>query len=80
MLKWLATTAETTEEAIPSLADEGIWGKPIVTRVVPFETYYEAQEYHQDYSVNNRRQPYRNVVIAPKVAKCRQQYGSMSKG
>jgi len=57
-----------------------IFRDPIVTQIVPFETFYRAEDYHQDYFVNNARQPYCNVVIAPKVAKFRKQYGAMLKG
>jgi peptide-methionine (S)-S-oxide reductase len=62
------------EEVIASLQDQGIWNAPIVTQVVPFETFYRAEDYHQEYFANNGSQPYCNVVIAPKVAKFRKQY------
>jgi peptide-methionine (S)-S-oxide reductase len=69
----------TAEEVIRSLQDEGIWEKPIVTQLVPFETFYRAEDYHQEYFANNPSQPYCNVVIAPKVAKFRKQYVEMLK-
>jgi peptide-methionine (S)-S-oxide reductase len=47
--------------------------------VVPFETFYPAEEYHQDYFAQNPMQPYCNIVIAPKVAKFRKQYVEMLK-
>lgn len=70
---------DTAEEVIRSLDQEGTWGKPIVTQVAPFETFYRAEDYHQDYFINNQRQPYCNVVIAPKVAKFRKQYAAKLK-
>lgn len=42
---------------------------PIVTEIVPLETFYPAEDYHQDYFANNPNQPYCRVVIAPKVRK-----------
>ncbi len=51
-----------------------IWKKPIVTEVVPFKEFYKAEDYHQKYFENNARQPYCQVVIAPKVAKLREHY------
>jgi peptide-methionine (S)-S-oxide reductase len=51
-----------------------IWKKPIVTEVVPFKAFYKAEDYHQEYFKNNGRQPYCQVVIAPKVAKLREHY------
>ncbi|HZY46223.1 MAG TPA: peptide-methionine (S)-S-oxide reductase MsrA [Candidatus Bathyarchaeia archaeon] len=51
-----------------------IWKKPIVTEVVPFKAFYKAENYHQKYFENNARQPYCQVVIAPKIAKLREHY------
>jgi peptide-methionine (S)-S-oxide reductase len=70
---------KTAEEVIRSLQDQQIWDKPIVTQVVPFDTYYRAEDYHQEYFANNAMQPYCNIVIAPKVAKFRKQYVEMLK-
>lgn len=69
----------TAEEVIRSLQSEGIWNDPIVTQVVPFETFYRAEDYHQEYFATNPMQPYCNIVIAPKVAKFRKQYVDMLK-
>src|SRR5215471_18025027 len=55
------------EELIAELNTAGIWGRPIVTQVVPFEKFYRAEDYHQGY--------YR-VVINPKVAKFRKQFAA----
>lgn len=68
-----------TEEVIRELDREGVWGKPIVTQIVPFEAFYRAEDYHQDYFLNNPGQGYCRVVIAPKVTKFRKQYADMLK-
>jgi peptide-methionine (S)-S-oxide reductase len=70
---------KTAEEVIRSLQGQGLWDRPIVTQVVPFETFYRAEDYHQEYFANNPTQPYCNIVIAPKVAKFRKQYVEMLK-
>ena len=62
------------EEVISEIEAEGVWDDPIVTEVVPFEAFYQAEEDHQGYFRNNARQPYCQVVIAPKVAKFRKQH------
>lgn len=48
-----------------------IWDKPIVTEIVPAETFYPAEEYHQDYYANNPNAGYCRMVITPKVEKVR---------
>jgi peptide-methionine (S)-S-oxide reductase len=59
---------------ISELEAERVWDDPIVTEMTPFEEFYVAEDYHQDYFRNNAYQPYCQVVIAPKVAKFRKQY------
>lgn len=45
--------AEASRDA---LAASGRFSKPIVTEILPVETYYEAEEYHQDYYEKNPSQ------------------------
>jgi peptide-methionine (S)-S-oxide reductase len=65
------------EEVIRDITEAGIWDDPIVTEVTPFERFYLAEEYHQEYFANNPYQGYCRAVIAPKVAKFRKQYKEM---
>ena len=51
-----------------------LWPNPIVTEIVPLDTFYPAEDYHQEYFANNPNQGYCQFVIAPKVAKFRKQY------
>ncbi len=62
------------EEVIHGIDALGVWGRPIVTELVPFSNWYEAEAYHQNYFAQNPDQGYCRVVIAPKVAKFRQYY------
>ncbi len=62
------------EEVVRDLEREKIWGKPIVTQIVPFQAFYPAEEYHQEYYRRNPYQGYCMAIIAPKVAKFRQKY------
>ncbi len=68
------TQKETAERVIQEISREEIWHDPIVTQVLPFDVYYVAEDYHQDYFKNNPNQGYCRVVIAPKVAKFRKTY------
>jgi peptide-methionine (S)-S-oxide reductase len=58
-------------EVIADLTAQQLWSNPIVTEVVPLSNYSTAEDYHQEYFVNNRMQPYCMAVVAPKVAKAR---------
>ncbi len=51
----------------------------IVTEIVPLETFYEAEPYHQDYYQKNSFQPYCQLVIAPKVSKFQDRYKELIK-
>ena len=64
----------TAEQVIAELEREKVWKDPIVTEVTPFEAFYPAEDYHQEYFAHNGGQPYCQVVIAPKVAKFRKKY------
>jgi len=57
----------------------GTWGKPAVTQVVPYEKFYRAEDYHQNYFRDNPDQRYCRWTIAPKVAKLRKQFADRLK-
>jgi peptide-methionine (S)-S-oxide reductase len=67
------------EEVIEEFTDEAIYDKPIVTQIAPFDKFYAAEDYHQEYFANNPNQPYCAAVVAPKVAKFRQKFVSRLK-
>lgn len=50
------------------------WEKRVVTSVTPIDTFYPAEDYHQEYFANNPYQPYCLAVVAPKVAKARKSF------
>ena len=70
---------DTAVQLINELNAAKIWGNPIVTEVEPFETFYVAEDYHQNYYVNNPGQGYCRVVVAPKVAKFRKRFSHLQK-
>jgi peptide-methionine (S)-S-oxide reductase len=67
------------EEKIAALNASDAWGAPLVTQVVPFETFYRAEDYHQGYFRGNPTQGYCHVVVAPKVAKFRSHFAAKLK-
>ncbi len=67
------------EKVIKEIAVEKIWDDPIVTELSPFNAFYKAEDYHQEYFANNPNQGYCRVVVAPKVAKFRSHYADRLK-
>ncbi len=65
---------QTAESLIAELNAAHIWDRPLVTEVVPLETFYPAEGYHQGYYRNNPNQGYCQAVVAPKVAKFRKRF------
>ncbi|WP_299777886.1 peptide-methionine (S)-S-oxide reductase MsrA [uncultured Formosa sp.] len=66
--------AETVIEKIKPYFDD-----EIVTEVSALETFFEAEDYHQDYYENNKTQGYCTAVISPKLAKLRQMHADKLK-
>jgi len=66
--------ARIAEEVIGELTAAGLWDAPVVTEVAPLQAFYPAEEDHQEYFARHADQPYCRRVIAPKVAKFRQQF------
>ena len=62
------------EELIRDLNAQQIWDKPIVTQVEKLDTFYVAEDYHQEYFARNPYQPYCMAVVAPKVSKFRKHF------
>lgn len=62
------------EQLIASLNAEKLWDAPIVTEVTPYDRFYPAEDYHQEYFARNPHQGYCQFIIAPKVAKFRKKY------
>jgi peptide-methionine (S)-S-oxide reductase len=67
------------EKIIEEVECEGLYEDAIVTEVSPFDAFYVAEDYHQEYFENNPNQPYCSAVVAPKVKKFREKYASRLK-
>jgi peptide-methionine (S)-S-oxide reductase len=67
------------EQTKRELDASGLWKKPIVTEIVPLTKFYEAEDYHQDYYLQNRYQPYCFVMIDPKLKKFRKEFADKRK-
>jgi peptide-methionine (S)-S-oxide reductase len=56
-----------------------VWDAPIVTELLPAETWYKAEDYHQNYFQQHPLQGYCAFVVAPKVAKFRKTFAGQMK-
>ena len=64
-----AEQKEKSEKYKVQLDKSGAFDNPIVTEIAPFDKFYAAENYHQDYYNNNGSQPYCTFVIRPKLEK-----------
>ena len=59
---------------IQQLDGARVFPRPIVTEVVPLKGFYRAEDYHQDYALNNPDNPYIQVCDVPKIAALKEQF------
>lgn len=67
------------KEVIDAFEEKQVYSSPIVTELIPVQTFYPAEDYHQYYFAKNPSQPYCLAVAAPKAAKIRAKYASLIK-
>jgi len=60
---------KSSNKLIEDLTKNNIFNNPIMTEVKKLETFYLAEDYHQDYYKNNLNAPYCKYVIKPKIIK-----------
>jgi peptide-methionine (S)-S-oxide reductase len=65
---------EVAEKVRDEIADSGLYHDPIITEIVPFEAFYTAEEYHQNFYETNENQGYCSYVITPKIHKLLKEY------
>ncbi|HWE50236.1 MAG TPA: peptide-methionine (S)-S-oxide reductase MsrA [Bryobacteraceae bacterium] len=68
-----------SEGLISELNGQKAFSDPIVTALEPAQPFYAAEDYHQEYFLNNPNQPYCAYVVAPKVQKFRKKYAARLK-
>jgi len=68
-----------SEAYIRQLNEARVFTDPIVTTLEPLESFYPAEEYHQDYAARNPHQPYIVYVAQPKIDKLRENFAEKLK-
>ena len=69
----------SAELAIQAANASGNWTDPVVTEVVPADTFYRAEDYHMDYFTLHGEQPYCQMVVRPKVEKFKKTFSEYLK-
>lgn len=67
------------EQLIQELERSRTFDRPIVTQVVAADTFYPAEQYHQDYYRQNPDKAYCRATITPKLARLRLEYAERLK-
>lgn len=67
------------KEYVAQLTASKTWPDPIVTEIAPADTFYKAEDYHQNYYAQNGSQPYCAFVVRPKVEKFMKQFKAKMK-
>lgn len=70
---------KTAEALITELNEGGSYKNKIVTEVVPFEKFYKAENYHENYYNSNRGSGYCLAIIDPKIEKLYKEFGNITK-
>ena len=70
---------QVAEDMIRQMGEDKVFGRPIVTEMLPIANYWPAEDYHQAYFEKNPNQGYCVAVAGPKVAKFRKTFASRYK-
>lgn len=62
-----------------ALDDSKVYDQPIVTEVMPFMTFWKAEEYHQDYEKKHPNNPYITNVSVPRLNRFKQNFADYLK-
>ena len=71
-----AVQEKVAAQVIREISESRVWEEPLVTVVTQLEEFFPAEEYHQDYFMKNPSRPYCTAVVAPKVARFREQFSN----
>ena len=74
------TQKHIAEAYIAQLQQAHVFASPIVTRVDPLHGFYPAEDYHQDYLINNPSNPYIAMNDLPKITNFRKTFPDLYRG
>ena len=62
------------EDYIKLLESENVYDRPIVTEVKPFDIFWKAEEYHQDFERKNPNNSYIRAVSIPRLNRFKENF------
>ncbi len=65
------------EKFIEDINNSSKEGAKVVTEIKPLDTFYEAENYHQDYYARNQMQSYCQIIINPKLEKVQKKFADL---
>lgn len=71
------TQKKAAQEYIEKLGAARVYKDPIVTQVVSFEKFYDAEAYHQDFLARNPKHPYIVYHDLPKLENLKTQFPAL---
>ena len=74
-----ASEKAAIEAHIEALNKKNTFKSPIVTQVIPFTKFYEAEDYHQDFEARNPNNPYVRAVSIPRLMKFKAAFPTLLK-
>lgn len=72
------TQKEIIEETIARL-NESTYDGNIVTQVMPFQKFWKAEDYHQDYEKSHQNEPYVKNVSIPRLNRFKEKFPDLLK-
>jgi len=64
---------------IAELKSKNVFKAPITTEIAPYSTFWKAEDYHQNYEVNNPDNPYVRSVSIPRLKKFQAKFPELLK-
>ncbi|RUO32759.1 peptide-methionine (S)-S-oxide reductase MsrA [Aliidiomarina sanyensis] len=66
-------------EIIAEIEADKMWPDPVATQVAALETFYPAEDYHDNYFERNPQNQYCQAVVSPKLAKFKKTFAARLK-
>jgi peptide-methionine (S)-S-oxide reductase len=74
-----ASEQKIAEAQKKALGDSGKFSEPIAAEIIPFDVFYNAEDYHQGYEKLHPEHPYVQRISVPRIRKAEAQYPELLK-